>query len=64
VTRAISKLRKEFRGSSAAPHVIETIPKRGYRLALPVEPGDSFEARRTTAVATAVPGAGNSASTR
>jgi DNA-binding winged helix-turn-helix (wHTH) protein len=53
VTRAISKLRKEFRDSSAAPHVIETIPKRGYRLALCVEPGDSFETRRTT-----VPGAG------
>ena len=55
VTRAISKLRKELRDSSAAPHIIETIPKRGYRLALSVEPGDSSATRRATA---AVPVAG------
>lgn len=59
VTRAISKLRKELQDSSAAPHIIETIPKSGYRLALPVEPGDSSATRRTTAAA-AVPVAGKS----
>lgn len=51
VTRAISKLRKELRDSPAAPQIIETIPKRGYRLAVPVEPGDSAAMRRTTAAA-------------
>jgi DNA-binding winged helix-turn-helix (wHTH) protein/TolB-like protein len=63
VTRAISKLRKELRDSSAAPHMIETIPKRGYRLALPVEPGDSSATRRTREAA-AVPVAGKSSPRR
>ena len=56
VTRAISKLRKELRDSSAAPQIIETIPKRGYRLAVSVEPGDSSATRRTTAAAVPVAG--------
>ncbi len=36
LTRAISILRKTFREGGESEEVIETIPKRGYRLALPV----------------------------
>lgn len=38
LTRAISLLRKTFREAGVTNEVIETIPKRGYRLAVPVAP--------------------------
>jgi DNA-binding winged helix-turn-helix (wHTH) protein len=34
--RCISELRKTFRDSAGQPAVIETIPKKGYRLLIPV----------------------------
>lgn len=37
LSRAVSILRKTFREAGATVEVIETIPKRGYRLTLPVE---------------------------
>lgn len=37
LTRAISHLRKAFQDTRGEPRYIETIPKRGYRLLLPVE---------------------------
>lgn len=37
VTSAIQKLRKAFGDSRARPRVIETIPKKGYRLIAPLE---------------------------
>ena len=37
LTRAISVLRKSFRAQGVTDKTIETIPKRGYRLLLPVE---------------------------
>lgn len=38
LTRCISELRRAFEDDPKAPRVIETIPKRGYRLLLVVEP--------------------------
>ena len=38
LTRAISQLRKTFRQAGVAEKVIETIPKRGYRLAVDISP--------------------------
>src|SRR5215472_12596984 len=35
--RCISELRRVFEDDAREPHVIETIPKRGYRLLAPVE---------------------------
>ena len=37
LTRSVSELRKLFDDDPRAPRVIETIPKRGYRLLVPVE---------------------------
>jgi TolB-like protein/DNA-binding winged helix-turn-helix (wHTH) protein len=37
LTRAISELRRVFEDDAQDPHVIQTIPKRGYRLVVPVE---------------------------
>jgi DNA-binding winged helix-turn-helix (wHTH) protein len=37
LTRAISELRRLFEDDPKQPHVIETIPKGGYRLIAPVE---------------------------
>lgn len=36
--QAVSKLRKAFQDDARSPQVIETIPKRGYRLLLPAQP--------------------------
>ena len=36
--RAISELRRVFEDDAREPRIIETIPKRGYRLLVPVEP--------------------------
>jgi TolB-like protein/DNA-binding winged helix-turn-helix (wHTH) protein len=36
--RAISELRRVFEDDAREPHIIQTIPKRGYRLVAPVEP--------------------------
>ena len=38
LVRCVSELRKAFGDSAAKPTVIETVPKRGYRLMLPVIP--------------------------
>lgn len=38
LTRAVSELRKLFGDDPRRPHLIETIPKIGYRLIAPVEP--------------------------
>ncbi|MEO0785809.1 MAG: winged helix-turn-helix domain-containing protein, partial [Pseudomonadota bacterium] len=45
LSRAISVLRKAFRDAGAAEEIIETIPKRGYRLKVPVTAIDRFEPR-------------------
>ena len=37
LTRAISELRRVFEDDAQQPHFIQTIPKRGYRLVVPVE---------------------------
>ena len=37
LTRAISELRRVFEDDAQEPHVIQTIPKRGYRLVVPIE---------------------------
>ena len=39
--RSISELRRLFEDDVREPHVIQTIPKRGYRLMVPIEPVDS-----------------------
>ena len=36
--RSISELRRVFEDDAREPHVIQTVPKRGYRLIAPVEP--------------------------
>lgn len=36
--RSISELRRVFEDDARDPHVIQTIPKRGYRLVVPVQP--------------------------
>ncbi len=41
LTRAISQLRKTFREAGETAEIIETIPKRGYRLTVTPEPGSS-----------------------
>lgn len=38
--RSVSELRRLFEDDVREPHVIQTIPKRGYRLMVPVEPVD------------------------
>lgn len=44
LTRAISELRRVFEDDAQDPHFIQTIPKRGYRLVVPVEPAHEAEA--------------------
>jgi len=44
LTRAVSELRKVFGDDPRHPHVIETIPKRGYRLLVPALPVTRVEA--------------------
>ncbi|NOX82852.1 MAG: hypothetical protein GXP06_07680 [Alphaproteobacteria bacterium] len=43
LTRAISILRKAFHDDRGARRLIETIPKRGYRLTVPVAPADGAD---------------------
>lgn len=38
--RSVSELRRMFKDDARQPQVIETIPKRGYRLLAPVKPAD------------------------
>jgi TolB-like protein/DNA-binding winged helix-turn-helix (wHTH) protein/tetratricopeptide (TPR) repeat protein len=49
LTRAISELRRAFEDDAQEPHVIQTIPKRGYRLVLPVAPANEAPATSSTA---------------
>jgi TolB-like protein/DNA-binding winged helix-turn-helix (wHTH) protein len=42
LTNAVNKLRRAFGDDRANPQVIETIPKTGYRLILPVQPHESM----------------------
>jgi Tol biopolymer transport system component/DNA-binding winged helix-turn-helix (wHTH) protein len=63
LNRCVSQLRKLFDDDPRAPHVIETIPKAGYRLIAPVErlgdgmaaPPEAFDVRVTTAPVAAPP---------
>ena len=41
LTRCIAQLRQAFGDSAKDPRFIQTLPKRGYRLMLPVEPGEA-----------------------
>jgi DNA-binding winged helix-turn-helix (wHTH) protein len=43
--QAISKLRKAFGDDARSPKVIETIPKRGYRLLPNVQPADEIKGK-------------------
>jgi len=45
LTNAVNKLRRAFGDDRANPQVIETIPKTGYRLILPVQPHESVPDR-------------------
>ena len=45
LTNAVNKLRRAFGDDRANPQVIETIPKTGYRLILPVQPCESVPDR-------------------
>lgn len=45
--RSISELRRLFEDDVREPHVIQTIPKRGYRLMVPVEPVHSTQITAT-----------------
>jgi len=45
LTNAVNKLRRAFGDDRANPRVIETIPKTGYRLILPVQPFESVTDR-------------------
>ena len=44
LTNAVNKLRRAFGDDRANPKVIETIPKAGYRLILPVQPQEPVPA--------------------
>lgn len=54
--RAISELRRVFEDDAHEPRVIQTIPKRGYRLVAPVGPGEQSGEIGLAATRTAVPG--------
>lgn len=53
LTRAISELRRVFEDDAQEPHVIQTIPKRGYRLVVPVEHVTEAQASPPTSSAAA-----------
>ena len=57
VARCIAELRQILADDARQPRIIETIPKRGYRLIAPVEHADSVAAPLTSAgtVCTATP---------
>ena len=44
LTRSISELRRVFEDDAKDPGVLQTIPKRGYRLVAAVEPAGGFSA--------------------
>ncbi|NEX23502.1 tetratricopeptide repeat protein, partial [Thiorhodococcus mannitoliphagus] len=48
VTKSVIKLRKAFGDQAKEPSIIETIPKRGYRLVAPVRYLDADDDRRST----------------
>ena len=50
VTNTIAKLRRVFKDDARNPHVIETVPKTGYRLIAQVMPADDAEGAHGTAV--------------
>jgi TolB-like protein len=50
LTRAVSELRKVFDDDSRRPHVLQTIPKSGYRLIAPVEWVNAKAAAQSLAV--------------
>ncbi|MEN8132286.1 MAG: winged helix-turn-helix domain-containing protein [Pseudomonadota bacterium] len=53
VTNTILKLRRAFRDSARHPHVIETIPKTGYRLIAEVVPcGEANEEGKVSSIST------------
>jgi DNA-binding winged helix-turn-helix (wHTH) protein/TolB-like protein len=52
--RAISELRRVLEDDAREPRIIQTIPKRGYRLVAPVEPVDASGAIATRAPQTPV----------
>ncbi|MCI0408904.1 MAG: winged helix-turn-helix domain-containing protein, partial [Acidobacteria bacterium] len=50
LTRAVSELRKALGDAGRPPQIIQTVPKRGYRLLMPVERVDHAEPLRSLAV--------------
>src|SRR5712692_7835796 len=46
--RCISELRRVFEDDAHEPHIIETIPKRGYRLLVPVEKIEATNSNHAT----------------
>lgn len=58
LTRAISELRRVFEDDAQQSHVIQTIPKRGYRLVVPVEHVTEGQASRPTSAAAESRGVG------
>jgi TolB-like protein/DNA-binding winged helix-turn-helix (wHTH) protein len=58
LTRAISELRRVFEDDAQQSHVIQTIPKRGYRLVVPVEYVTECQASRPTSAAAESRGVG------
>ncbi len=57
--RCVSELRRVFKDDSREPHIIETIPKRGYRLLAPIE-----KSVRSGHVSSALPMSGSIAEER
>jgi TolB-like protein/DNA-binding winged helix-turn-helix (wHTH) protein len=55
LTRSISELRRVFEDDAKDPHIIQTIPKRGYRLLAPVQVANGNAHRERSAFATEVP---------
>src|SRR4029077_18060198 len=55
LTRSISELRRVFADDAKDPRIIQTIPKRGYRLIAPVQAANGSTHRERSAFATEVP---------
>ena len=53
LTRAISELRKVFEDDADKPGIIETVPRRGYRLSVPIRPVPAARTRYLTLAALA-----------
>ena len=51
LARSVSELRRRFGDDARAPWLIETLPKRGYRLLVSPEPSKTKEPRRSAGVA-------------